>query len=355
MRLLSRARTVAAPAASLSALALFALGGTLLPSSAAHAAIPPYTLVGSFPVSGTWDLLPDGRVISISGTTISAQTAPNATTYAPLGSVPAGTVASFGASFLRVSPDGTRAAIGDNVFSAAAKDAAAKRLSAISAAAKVHFVPLAGLNTSGPTATTSVTVGNYAAAWSSNSTLYVSGFGTASQLFRVNADALTATTVVTNIGDGSGGVTIAGNTVFTGIGYDAAGVTTGQIRGFSLPALATTASPVNFSTGAFAATILSAASLDTDRFGNLLAAGADFSNFPAVTGYASVLDLPGSARLDLAPAGTGRSYRVRFNQATDELLVVTGGTAYRYAVPAPAALAPLAAAGLVAIRRRRHA
>ena len=340
MRLLSRARTVAAPAASLSALALFALGGTLLPSSAAHAAIPPYTLVGSFPVSGTWDLLPDGRVISISGTTISAQTAPNATTYAPLGSVPAGTVASFGASFLRVSPDGTRAAIGDNVFSAAAK---------------VHFVPLAGLNTSGPTATTSVTVGNYAAAWSSNSTLYVSGFGTASQLFRVNADALTATTVVTNIGDGSGGVTIAGNTVFTGIGYDAAGVTTGQIRGFSLPALATTASPVNFSTGAFAATILSAASLDTDRFGNLLAAGADFSNFPAVTGYASVLDLPGSARLDLAPAGTGRSYRVRFNQATDELLVVTGGTAYRYAVPAPAALAPLAAAGLVAIRRRRHA
>jgi hypothetical protein len=314
---------------------------SFLTPAASASTIPAYTLVGSFPLSGSaWDILPDGRVVSISGSTISAQTAPNAGTFAPIGSVPAGTVASFGASFLRASPDGSRLAIGDNVFGAGAR---------------VHFVSTAALNTAAPTPTTSILSGNYDADWASNSVLYVSGFGTGSQVFRIDADALTTRTVITGIGDGSGGVAVSGGTLYTGIGFDAGGTTTGQIRGFDLAALDSAITPVNFAAGAFAATILSAASLDTDRFGNLLAAGADFSAFPAVTGYASVLDLPGGNRLDLSPAGTGRSYRVRFNHATDELLVVSGGTAYRYAVPAPGAAAALAAASLLAARRRRHA
>lgn len=330
---------VAAPVAV--GCSLFALAFAGPPT--ADAAIPPYTLVGSFPLAAdAWDILPDGRVITLKGLTLSAQTLPNSGTFAPIGSLAAATVSSFGASFLRVSPDGSRLAIGDNNFGSGAR---------------VHFVSSAALNTSAASPTTSVLLGNYDAVWSGPAELLVTGFGSSSQLARVDADALTTRTLITNIGDGSGGVALLGSQVFTAIGFDAGGITTGRIRSFDLPSLIAAVTPANFATGSPVATILSGASLGFDRFGNLLGGGADYSNFPATIGYASVIDFasPGQPRLDLFPAGADRPYSVRFDSATDELLVVAGGTAYRYAVPTPAAAMPLALAGLVAHRRRRHA
>jgi hypothetical protein len=310
-----------------------------LGAAPAWAAVPPYSLVGSFPLQAdAWDILPDGRVIALNGTTISAQSGPNQAAFATLGNLPAGSVASFGASFLRMSPDGQRLAVGDNNFGPGAR---------------VHIVGLASLSPGGVATTQSVACPNFDAQWADNARLLITGLGTSSSLFSLDAGTLATRTLVNNIGDGSGGITFRDDAVYTGVGYDFTGATTGQIRRFDLSALLASPTPTDFSAGTNVATILSASSLGFDRFGNLLGGGADYSNFPDVLGYARVVDLSGGPSLTLAPAGTGTPYAVRFNSATDELLVVANGTAYRYAVPSAPTLGALALGGLIAGRRRR--
>lgn len=307
----------------------------------AHAAgnIPPYTLVGQFPLSAdAWDLTPDGRVLRIVGSTLSVQDAPGGGTYSPIGGIAPGLVNSFGASFLRLAPDGVRVAIGDNNFGPGAR------------------VLIADLTAGGPgpIPTVSVACPNADAAWADNLTLYVSGYGTDSQLNRVNTGALTAQVVVSNIGDGSGGVAIRGGSLYTGIGFDF-GDQTGDVRSFDLATLAGLASPVGFGAGSFVANALSASSLGFDALGNLLVGGGDFFSASPDFGYAAVMDTAsaGPARLELSPAGGFAYYGVRFNAAMNELLVVGDGTAYRYAAPGPGGVGVLVLAGCVAARRRR--
>lgn len=328
-----------------------AVGAVLAWGSVAHGAIPNYTLVGSFALpAGEWDIVPSGpwagRALAMVGTQVVVQDALNAGSYSAVGSVPAGSVAAFGASFVRVSPSGTKIAFGDNTAPGAQQ--------------RVHFVSTGALSTAGTTPTTSALAFNFAGAWADDATLYVSGqldFASRSVVTRVNADTLASTVVINNIADGSGGVAVYASRLWVGNGFDLGTPTaTGNVRAFNLPALAGAGSAVGFGTGTLIADVLSASPLDFDGFGNLLAGGGEPGN-ASESGHAAVYDVTGGTRLNLAPAGN-QFYGVRWNAVTQELWVSDPygtGLVYRYAVPGPAVSAVALLGILASGRRRRHA
>lgn len=332
-----------------------AIGAPAL-TPAANADIPNYQLVGQFDLPGrAVDVLPDGRIIHV-GTdgTISIQDSVNASTYSVLGSTDLA-INSFGASFLRVSPDGTTLAIGDGNFGAGAS---------------VGLVDIASLNLGGPTSAQSVLVGNFEAHWADNSTLYVTGADNTtfdSSAFRVDTNALSVETLVTGIGSGSGGITTDGINLFIGNGFDTsdAGDPTGNVRTFALGSLGGAAR--DYATdGLLVADALSGNSLGFDDLGNLLIGGGDFFAGSNDFGYGAVLDadaladaiaglgvVADSDELQLSPAGPSASYTMLFNGFTGELLVMADDVAYRFAVPAPSVLVLAGFAGAFAGRRRR--
>lgn len=328
---------------------LLALSAAIGAASSAHADIPAYTLVGQYALpqgAAAWDVGPDGRVWGIVGNSIVHQESLNGSTYASLGSVPAGTVATFGASFLRVSPTGQTIAIGDNNFGSGAR---------------VHFVPVAGLNTGAPTATLSTPSGNFDGAWDGNQ-FYISGAGSdfVPYLQRISFTDVTgqpvATQIITGIGGASGGVAIRGGRIWTGVGFSGGGLVTGDTRSFDLLATNSAPSAVSYLTGAAIAggPVLSASPLAFDAAGNLLVGGGDSFGGTSETGYAAVVNLATGQRLQLSPAGTQQViYAVAFNNVANELLVTANGIAYRYAVPGTAGAGLLALGGVLATGRRR--
>lgn len=332
-----------------------ALAASVLSVASAHAAIPAYTLVGSFALpggGGAFDVLPDGRLLSVDGAgVIRRQDATNASSYSVVGSVDSSLLDQFGPSFLRVSPSGSFVAIGDGKFNAA------------SSVYVFDTAALTGGSASNTAATTSVISPNFNAAWNGDDALYVTGAPSSNFVPLVNridlsagASSATATKVIDQIGNGSGGVAIDASTgrLYTGIGFSF-GADTGQIRSFALSSLSAAASPVLFSSGTFVADTLSAGPLGVDPFGNLLVGGGDGFSASPDFGYAAVIDPVTNAVLQLAPAGAVSFYGVRFNTTTNELLLTAGGVAYRYAVPTPAPAGTLLLASLFAARRRRHA
>ncbi len=329
-----------------SALIAAAVLGVGVLSPLAHATLPTYTLVGQYAApSGAWSIGPDGRLWSInSAGVISRQNTLNAAGYSAVGSVPTGTVASFGASFISVSNTGTLA-IGDNNFGANAR---------------VHFVNSADLSTSAATPTSSLLLGNYAGVWNGSDLLVAGapGPGGSPAVWRVTNTATTSPTssvLITNIGGGSGGLAVRGDTLVTGAGFStAASPVTGEVRSFSLSSLINSG-PATFLSGSLVGAVLSASSTAFDPLGNLAIAGADFSNFPSVSGFVRVIDGDNFANnVTIAPAGTDRSYSVRFNAFTNELLVSASGTIYRYVIPTPGTAAALALAGVLSASRRRR-
>jgi hypothetical protein len=317
----------------------------------AAATVPPYTQVGTFaaPAGGSWDLLPDGRVIGLLGNTFSVESAPGAGDYTPIGSIDASLLPAFGASFVRVSPDGSRIGVGDN-------------------GANVLIVRTADLTTGGPAPVVPIAAPNYQGAWASNSTLFVSGFGASPLVSRIDADALTSGVVVDHVRDGSGGVVSDGTHLYVGVGFDGApgGGDTGLVRAFDLSSLG--GAPLDFGAGTPVADALSGDSLGFDALGNLLVGGGDFFAGSGDAGYGAVVDgdaigaalaggplAPDDAELRLSPFGAGAFYAVRFNSFTGELLISDGTTIARYRVPAPAPVGTLAFGGALAARRRRRA
>ena len=313
------------------------LGASL--ASAVHGAVPAYTQIGSFTIGfGPWDIGPDGLVYRVSGSDILREDAVNGSTYTKIGSLQPGEISSYGASFLRVSPDGSKLAIGDGQFSSAAS---------------VHIVNVAALNPAAPSADTSITSPNFDAAWNGNNALFVTGARSSDFTPIVNQIDLgpspSLQTIITGAGQASGGIAIRSGTLFTGSGY----LPTGQIRSFSLGGLGGAA--IEFSTGTLVATVLSASPLGFDGFGNLLVGGGDSFSGTSDIGYAAVLSLddPGTI-LKLSPAGSDTLYAPEFNPVTQELVVydTDTGIAYRYAIPGPASGAILVL-GLFARKRRR--
>lgn len=327
-------------------------------SASAAAGLPPYSLIGSYTPDtlGLWDLDAQGRILTLDGSMILRQLAPNSTGFETLGSIDSSLISPFGASFISASPTGDRVAIGDGNFGPGAS---------------VHFVELASASR-GMLAVQSVGTPNYEAHWAADGSLFVTGAETESVVTRIDTMTLTASTVISNIGGGSGGVTTDGAYLYTSNGFDfdpTSGSETGEVRAFALGDLAFRGAPLDFeSEGISVARALSGGSLGFDDAGNLLIGGGDFFGGSGDFGYAAVVDNEAIAsallgfgpamdadELRLGPAGDAL-YTIRFNDATGELLVGADGVIYRYAIPAPAAsLTLMGAAMLTAGRRRRDA
>ncbi len=382
MRRLSPSRSMsAAPSrrhaqasfASVLAPALLACGlGVAATSTQAHAALPSYTLVGSYALpsgtsGGSYDLLPDGRLVAVDGSgQVAVQDAVNAGTYSPIGSIDGsifdGPFGNFGPIFVRVSPDGSTLAIGDNA-----------------AANKVHFVGLSALSTAGATPTTAIDAANFDAVWTDKATLFVTGSDSFFNPIVTRIDLApggttgTSTLVMTAGGGGSGGIASDGTRLFIGDGFNTSsgGEPTGNVRAFAISDLTSPlpTSPIDFTAGTLVADALSGLSLGFDAQGNLLIGGGDFFAGSGDAGYAAVVDADAIAaalaggtsaqdgdELRLSPNGAAASYGIFYNTFTSELIVTSGGVAYRYStVPAPASAA-LITMGLAALgRRRRHA
>lgn len=312
--------------------------GLLVAASIAHAAPPAYVSAGSYQLpsaNSAFDAGADGRLVCITEAgAIVRQNAVNGGVYTPLGSVPADSVPNFGAAFIRVSPAGgpERFAVGDN-----------------GAANRVYVVGAAALSTAGPTTPQTIAAPNFDGAWAGTNTMYVSGapdFSTPPSLFRLDLTTGTTTQVVSNVGNGSGGVAVRGGRVYTAIGFDAGGVLDGQVRSFDLATLNAATTPVPFFSGLLATQASTGNTADFDALGNIIVAG-----FGGVT----LVDLATAQRYDLPGlSGTG-FYAALFNDATQEILVRDFGSAtvLRYAVPGPGVAATLAWGGLLSQRRRR--
>lgn len=322
--------------------------------------------VGSFGTLG--DNLADGRLIAVTGNTVYAETAPGSRDFQPVATFDtafsAGTV---DPAFVRISPDGSRIAVGMGF----GKPVAVFDASTLGTPGMP--VALTGANTS------YFDIPHYDAAWRNSSELAVnygvSGFTAAVSLLDVNSPVAAPInpTIITNIGGASTGIAFdsRGN-LYTGNGFDAApgGSDTGHIRAFT-PA-DWSGSAADFETdGTHIADTLSAVSLVFDTDGNLFVGGGDFgASFDA--GYLGVIsadaladawlgspidnsDLNDLRMLD--PLGTGFGFFVSaFNDATGELIIIdndftTGVSTWHATIPAPHGITLLL---LVASPRRRR-
>lgn len=325
-----------------------AIAGVGAAAGTASAALPEYGLVGSFDLpagTASYDVLPDGRAMAVVGSSIWTQDSVGGSGFSLAGSVPAGVISPFGASFLRVSPSGTRIAVGDNEFGAGAE---------------VFVLEAAALGPGGPSTGVRYPIDNFDAHWSDDDTLWVSGGSLTDTLVtRLDAAGQSFGAVVGGIGGASGGVSTDGTHLYTANGFSFGGPSaTGDIRAFALGSL-TPGAAVNFETdGVLVASVLSGNTLGFDALGNLLVGGGP-------GGFAAVVDGDqvraaalgagvASSLLQLSPT-TEDSHFIRHNPATGELLITTfgGPTVYRYAVvPSPVGLAILLP-GVLARRRRR--
>lgn len=313
-----------------------------------HAAVAQfgYSLVGQFSLpagSATWDVGPDGRVWALAGQSVWAQGAPGGGGFSLVGSLPAGTVAPWGGSFIRVNQAGSMIAIGDNGFGSAAR---------------VHFVTPGGLASAGPggATTLSLPLANFDGNWDGNQ-FYVAGYDSGPFVARVSFTDATGTPVSTRIiegiGGGNGGVAFHGGRIYTGVGFGGAGLPAGDIRSFDLLSVNSAAAPVAYATGTpiSGGPVLTAWPLAFDAAGRLIVGGGDAFGGTTDLGYAAVVDPVTGVRQTLAPGAPNAIYTVDFNAALGSVYVSDGSTVYQYAVPAPGAAGALAL-GFIGRRRR---
>lgn len=311
--------------------------------------------------ASVFDVLGDGRLITLVGTDVYAETTIGSRSFDSLGTLAGADFNSYGAAFLRVSPDGTRIAIGNS--GGALYDNYQVGVFSLIALAGDWF-----------------DVNHYDAEWIDDTDLALTAgvFGDPSIVTALDTTITTGgpvnPTVIENIGGSSSGITFdaAGN-LYTGNGYDGAGDSdTGWIKAFApaewKPDL-TGGTPANFETGGtLIADLLSAASLGFDAEGNLHVGGGDYlggaeQDNAALVRYSAVDDaLAGEPvdttnpldvrRFDPDSDSSFNYYDVNYNNFTGELYVREGATVYSYVVPEPTALL-LVLAGVTAVGRRR--
>lgn len=339
--------------------------GSLVVAGVCVAGVPTYSLVGTIELpagTASYDSLPDGRLLSIVGSEFFAQDSVNGSTWSLVGSLPSGQISSFGASFVRISPDGATIAVGDNNFGPGAT---------------VYTFASSALDPMSPTAAAAWVSSNLDGHWSSAGRLYVAGASAGGEVREIDLGAMSSRIVLNNIGLSAGGVTTDGAYLYAGNGFDLVpgGSDTGEVRAFDLASISGAVSPIDFENAGIAvADALSGASLGFDPLGNMLIGGGDVFGGSNDFGYAAVVDgdaidaallggpiAPDSSELRLTPGAPDHSYFPRFNAATGDVLVsyfdnstfTPGTTLYRYAVPAPGAAALSLALLGIALRRRR--
>ncbi len=326
-------------------------------------AAPPLHYVGSQGgPGGAFDVLADGRLIGMNGESVLVETAVGSGQFMDMGSFDPGLISEFGASFLSVSPSGSRFVVGDGNFGSA----------------HVYEVALADLN-GGSIAHRSYLHENYAATWYDNDRIAISAADPNTFLGEVRILELGSgnSTRVISLDGASGGVAFDGSgNLFTANGYDfiPGGSATGDIRAFLAGDIAQVLSgqqgAIDFATsGQFIGQVLSGSDLGFDAAEHLFVGGGDidrgqYDYFAVADGDAVRRALAGMGALewpDLFSDDPDENpfsfYSARYNTLTGEWLVASGSSSllYRYApIPAPGALASLGVGVVVLLRRPRR-
>ena len=323
----------------------------LLTSSASGDSFSAYQLQGSFSLptgASGLDTLPDGRLLTVVGTSVQVESTAGSRTFASIGALPGADFSDFGLGFVRVSPDGTRVAIGNGGGASFGNY-------------EVGVFSLADLSG------TWFNANHFDGEWVNNRSVALTGGTFGSPSYVSLLDTTSTDTVhpvnlvaIDGIGGASGGIAFdAAGTLYTGNGFAISGPSgTGLVKAFAPVAWTNAASlgtPIDFETmGTTVVDILSAGSLGFDAQGNLFVGGGDFAgpdqNFAALIhraavadsltggGPVDVLDVAQVRRLDPDANGTSNFYGVIFNDALHELYIYDGGTVFVYAVPEPATI-----------------
>lgn len=269
----------------------------VLPEVAGADSFEAYRLGGSFQLpagASAFDVMPDGRIVTLVGANLYAETAPHSHTFQSLGLLPGADIPSFGAAFLRISADGTMLAIGNN------------------GGANFNNYRVGIFTVSGLTGNW-FAASHYDAVWISATQLAISGgdFGdpiiTILDVTSPNPNSPDNRIIIDNIGDASGGIAFDGaGRLFTGNGFQSGGpVGTGVIKSFTQAAWMTAYTsgiPINFqASGVNIIDILSASPLGFDRHGNILIGGGDFNT----AGQFDYVALVKASAVQSAAAGNG--------------------------------------------------
>lgn len=325
-----------------------------------------YALTGSFslPTAGVFDVLNDGRLVHLDGANVYTEDALGSRTFSLLGTLPNADMPDpqfSGPAFVRVSPDGTRLAVGNNGGLSWSNY-------------EVGVFNLGGLTGNWFDA------GHYEAEWIDNTNLGLTAGGGGPPSIATaldttsNPSSPTNPTIINNIGGYSAGLTFdsAGN-LYTGNGFDADGPSdTGWIKAFSasdwMPAL-TGGMPADFeASGTLIVDLLAAGTLGFDAEGNLHVGGGDLYGGSGDYGYAGLVR--NTALADALAGGdpadpldplevrkfdpsSANIYDVNYNDVTGELYLRAGDTVYTYIVPEPGSLVLLTFAVALTLRRSR--
>jgi hypothetical protein len=260
--------------------------------------------------------------------------------FALQGTLPAADIGSFGASYLRVSADGTRIAVGNNGGVSFANFEVGI----------FEFPALTGVW---------FTAESFDAAWLSATHValsagdFSSGIVTALDITSPDPGNPVNPTIIAGIGGASGGVALDGEgNLYTGNGFAAAGPSgTGAVKAFeaaSWQAAVGGGPAIDFETeGTLVVDILSASSLGFDAEGNLHVGGGDFGEPDAdyaalvqATAVAAALGGEGAAdpndpsevrRFDPDDMSSSNFYAVGHSDVTRELYVRDAGPLYVFA------------------------
>jgi len=362
---------------------MVALGASLCFTSGARALciFERYRLEEQFVLpagAGPIDVTPDGRVVTLVGADVYVETEVQSRVFELLGALPGTEIPDFGAAFLRVSPDGTRIAVGNNRLSPDFK-------------VGVFDVPLQPIGT-----LTGVwyVANHYEAEWYDDVNLALTAFSgnvsVVTMLDTTSADAQNPTnpTVIGNIDGASGGVAFdAQGNLYTGNGFQFGPPDkTGQIKAFSFnewSAALASQTPIDFeSSGTIIIDLLSAGSLGFDAAGNMHVGGGDFFGTSGDVDFAGLVRaqavetaLMGGGEIDPTDSFLVRrldpdsafnfSYAIVANHVTRELYLSSGGSTvyvYRFTnarVPAVSnasamfVTSMLGSCAVVVLRRRR--
>jgi len=285
---------------------------------------------------GPADVLADGRILVLSGTTVFRETTPRSRIFVVLGSLPDADFNEFGASFLKISPDGHRIAVGNN-----------------GGASFGHFQ--VGVFTLHSFAGAWFDANSFQAAWINDRLVALTAgtFGSPSVVTALDTRSSDPAhpsnrTIIDNIGGASGGIAFDDDdNLYTGNGFATSGPSaTGAVKAFRRAdwhAALFGGPPLDFEAqGTLIVTLLSATPLDFDDSGNLFIGGGDvfgggdinFAGFinraavrSALRGHGPIdpTDSRQVRRVDPDPAA-GSTYNIIVNRHRDEVYLTSTGS-----------------------------